>query len=76
VLSKKDVNNIHSLFAERMVEVEKVIQQSAGILSELTQYTSIILGPEAFETRIRQIQIIPLSKDTAVVILVPDRGHV
>ena len=76
VLSKKDVNNIHSLFAERMVEVEKVIQQSAGILSELTQYTSIILGPEVFETRLRQIQIIPLSKDTAVVILVADSGHV
>ncbi|WP_347549532.1 heat-inducible transcriptional repressor HrcA [Pseudalkalibacillus hwajinpoensis] len=76
ILSKNDVNNIQSLFAERMVEVEKVIQQSAGILSELTQYTSIILGPEVFETKLRQVQIIPLSKDTAVVILVADSGHV
>ncbi|MCA0986103.1 heat-inducible transcriptional repressor HrcA [Guptibacillus algicola] len=76
VLSNNDVKDIHSLFAEKMVEVEKVIQQSAKILSELTQYTSIILGPEVFETKLRQVQIIPLSKETAVVILVADSGHV
>ncbi|WP_270179342.1 heat-inducible transcriptional repressor HrcA [Alkalihalobacillus sp. CinArs1] len=76
VLSNSDVKDIHSLFAEKMVEVEKVIQQSAKILSELTQYTSIILGPEVFETKLRQVQIIPLSKETAVVILVADSGHV
>ncbi|WP_377888423.1 heat-inducible transcriptional repressor HrcA [Alkalihalobacillus sp. R86527] len=76
VLSNNDVKDIHSLFAEKMVEVEKVIQQSAKILSELTQYTSIILGPEVFETKLRQVQIIPLSKETAVVVLVADSGHV
>ncbi|TLS39347.1 heat-inducible transcriptional repressor HrcA [Pseudalkalibacillus caeni] len=76
VISKEEIYNIKDLFAEKMYEVERVIQQSAKILSELTNYTAIILGPEIFDTRLKHLQIVPISKDTAVVILVANTGHV
>src|SRR5699024_9573496 len=50
--------------------------QSASILSDLTNYTSIILGPEVFKTTLKQIQIISLSDQAAVAILVTSTGHV
>jgi heat-inducible transcriptional repressor len=75
-LNKKDVTVIQSIFAERIFEFEKIIQKSAKILSELTNYTSIVLGPAASMNKLKRIQIIPLNKETAVAIFVTDTGHV
>lgn len=57
-------------------EVEQVVEKAAEVLSQLTNYTSIILGPEVVETKLKQLQIVVLSQHTAVAILVTDSGHV
>ncbi|MCT2537615.1 heat-inducible transcriptional repressor HrcA [Aquibacillus koreensis] len=75
-LSKSDLNIITDTFEKEMVEFEQVVQKSAQVLSNLTNYTSIILGPEVFETKLKQLQIISLSAHTAVAILVTNTGHV
>ncbi|MDX8045936.1 heat-inducible transcriptional repressor HrcA [Gracilibacillus sp. S3-1-1] len=75
-LSKHDMTIIQKTFKREMIEFEKVVQQSARVLSELTNYTSIILGPEVFETTLKQIQLISLSDQAAVAILVTNTGHV
>jgi heat-inducible transcriptional repressor len=75
-LNKREVKNIKEVFAEQIYEFEQVIQQSAQILSSMTSYTSILLGPEVFETKLKHMQIIPLSDTTAVTIYVTDTGHV
>ena len=75
-LSVQEVTEVKSLFREQIYELEKVIQKSAQILSDLTQYTSIVLGPAVHENRLRKLQIIPISNDKAVAIIVTDTGHV
>jgi heat-inducible transcriptional repressor len=75
-LDKQDISIIQSIFAEKIFEFEKIIQKSAKILSELTNYTSIVLGPAASINKLKRIQIIPLNKETAVAIFVTDSGHV
>ncbi len=76
VLNQQDISIIQSIFAEKIFEFEKIIQRSAKILSELTNYTSIVLGPAVSINKLKRIQIIPLSKETAVAIFVTDTGHV
>jgi heat-inducible transcriptional repressor len=76
VLNKKDISIIKSIFAERIFEFESIIQKSAKILSDLTNYTSIVLGPAVSINKLKRIQIIPLNKETAVAIFVTDTGHV
>src|SRR5574342_1133332 len=76
VLNQQDVSIIQSIFAEKIYEFEKIIQRSAKILSELTNYTSIVLGPAVSINKLKKIQIIPLNKETAVAIFVTDTGHV
>src|SRR5699024_3116449 len=44
--------------------------------SQLTNYTTIILGPNVDEARLKDIQLITLTPQTAVAILVTDTGHV
>jgi heat-inducible transcriptional repressor len=75
-LSRQDTSAIRQTFSANMREMEEVVQQSAALLSELTNYTSIILGPEMLETKLKHIQILTLSDFTAVLLLVTDTGHV
>jgi heat-inducible transcriptional repressor len=75
-ISLGDVGKIKKMFAEQFVEFEQVIQQTASVLSEMTNYTSIILGPEVFDTTLKHIQLVPLSQDAAVVIVVTNTGYV
>lgn len=69
-------NVISHMLKDGFFEFEQIVQMSAEVLSELTNYTSIILGPELFETKLKQVQLITLSAHTAVAILVTNTGHV
>lgn len=75
-LTKSEVSQIKSIYAERIFELEKVVQKSAQILSDLTNYTSIVLGPKVNENRLKKIQIVPINHETAVAIIVTNTGHV
>ncbi|GAA5415561.1 heat-inducible transcription repressor HrcA [Paraliobacillus ryukyuensis] len=75
-LSQAELHLISNTFENNMVEFEQVVQKSAKVLSDLTNYTSIILGPKVYETTLKQIEIIQLSSYMAVAILVTNTGHV
>ncbi|MEW9500480.1 heat-inducible transcriptional repressor HrcA [Jeotgalibacillus marinus] len=76
ILQQQDISQIQSVFAERIYEMENIVQRSAKILSELTNYTSIVLGPNLQENRVKKIQMVPLSEESAIAIIVTDTGHV
>lgn len=71
-----EVEQIHSLFEKQMIEAEQLIKESANILSELTTYTTILLGPDVQKHRVKKFQIVPLTEQTAVAIIITDNGHV
>src|SRR5699024_2388587 len=59
-----------------MYEYEQIVQASANLLSELTNYTTIILGPDVIEARLKKVQLVSISPHLAVAILITDTGHV
>lgn len=75
-LREEDLQLIKLFFAEKLYEAEETVQQVATILSSLTQYTAIALGPEIFTTTLKHIQLIPLNDESAVTIIVTNTGHV
>ncbi|KFZ41817.1 heat-inducible transcriptional repressor HrcA [Anoxybacillus flavithermus] len=75
-LTQKDIQTIRSIFHEQIYELEKLIQKSAQILSDLTNYTTVVLGPSVKEHKLKTIQIVPLNAETAVAIIVTDTGYV
>lgn len=75
-INGRDLDVIKSFFAEKINEIERVIQHAASILSHITNYTSIVLGPEVFSTTLRHLQLVPLNDNTAVAIIVTNTGHV
>lgn len=75
-LNQEEVTLLKNALTDRLLEIEQVIQQVAVILSNLTNYTSIVLGPEVFKTSLRHLQLLPLSDNRAVAIIVTNTGHV
>ena len=75
-LKQNELILLKSVYAERIYELEKVVQKSAKILSELTNYTAIILGPKVKDHKLKKIEIVPLNKETAIAIIITDTGHV
>lgn len=75
-IKRSNINIIKNVMKEGYFEVEQIVQKAAEVLSELTNYTAIILGPEIYDTKLKQIQLLPLSDHSAVSILVTDTGHV
>ena len=71
-----DIRMLKRLFTIQMDELEQVFQETASILSKLTKYTTVILGPMVYEDKLRHLQVVPLSENNAVVVIVTDAGHV
>lgn len=75
-LTHQEVDRVRAFFADRMIQAENMIEEAANILSSLTKYTAVVLGPEMFQTTLRHFQIVPLSPTTVVAIIVTSTGHV
>lgn len=75
-LTEAEVSDIRSIFDKKLREFEEIMEHSARILSNMTSYVSLVLGPEVYETALKSTQIVPLTKSTAILILVTDTGHV
>lgn len=75
-LDSTELEIIKQFFKEKIDEAEEVMQQIAAILSQLTRYTSITLGPELFNTSLKHLQLVPLNEHSAVAIIVTNTGHV
>ncbi|MBW5444922.1 heat-inducible transcriptional repressor HrcA [Cohnella sp. CFH 77786] len=73
---EEDIRKIRAFFAEKMIHWEDVIGHAATILSHLTNYTSIVLGPEMFSASLKHFQLVPLNDSSAVAIIVTNTGHV
>lgn len=76
LISPEEVITLKSSFAEKLNAIEQVIQQAGSILSQMTNYTSILLGPEIFHTSLRHFQLLPLNENHAVAIIVTNTGQV
>src|SRR5690625_4848179 len=73
-IKAKKVDIVEQLIQNEFYELEQVVQKSAEILSDLTNYTTMILGPNVFDAKLKHIQLYTLTPQTAVAILVTDTG--
>lgn len=73
-LHADDVASVQKFFGNRAQQMEDVINRAAQVLSGLTHYTSLVVTPKGAELRIRNIQLVPVSSTSALVVIVTDGG--
>ncbi len=69
-----DAETVRNYFSSRMQQMEDVVAHAAQVLSSLTHYTALVMPPKGQELKIRNIQLVPVSGASALVIIVTDAG--
>ncbi len=75
-LTGEDVLKLQTIFSNKSLVLSDAIIKSMEIISELTNYTSIVLGKSSSENKISKIEVIPLNDTDLVAIIVTDKGYV
>lgn len=66
---------LNSVFSDREIKIEEVIRQSCDILSQMTNLTSMVLGPEASTQTLQHINLFSLDRNQAVAVFITNTGH-
>ncbi len=74
-LTKDELGVIHNYCGERISGVESVMKETAKALSELTNYTAVVLMPDVTMNRLRHLQLVPLAEGRALLVVVTDAGY-
>jgi len=72
----REAGQLHELVTQKQIQREVAVKEALKILSSLTNYTSIHLGPSREKSIVQKIQFVPISESEAVLILITDGGHV
>lgn len=67
---------IDEIFNNRDLAISEVITQTSTILSEMTKLISIVVGPNIKEDTLKRIELLPLSEENILAIIITDNGHV
>lgn len=73
---EKDFPMIDEIFRRNTISKEQAIRESMALVSDLTNYASVVLGSSAYNAKIRKIQLVRISDNLAVIILVTNQGYV
>ncbi len=69
-------NVIDELFSNKEIIRDETIKQAMNLLSQLTNYTTIALGPSAYGSRVKKIELVPLYENVSILLVITNRGHV
>ncbi|MDD3340918.1 MAG: heat-inducible transcriptional repressor HrcA [Bacilli bacterium] len=75
-LSGEDVLKLQTIFRNNSLMLSDTIIKSMEIISELTSYTSVVLGKSSKDNKISRVEVIPLDQNSFIAIVVTDKGHV
>ena len=71
-LPTSEYTTLRRLFARRMGQMEDVLTSATQALSEMTEYTSVMIAPQL--RTIKRVQLVPLTDTTALMVTVTEQG--
>jgi len=75
-MTGEEMLKLQQVFHNSSLQMSDAISKSLEIISEMTNYTSVILGSASKENKLKQIEVLPLENNRLIAIVVTDKGHV
>ena len=75
-LSGDDVLKLQALVHNHSLMLDDYIEKSVQIVSEMTSLTAVILGKSSKENIVTKVEVVPVSENSLVAIVITDKGHV
>ena len=65
-----------AFFSQRVRQMEDVISSAAHAVSEFTRYTAVVMMPKQEELRVSCLQLVPMPRGAALLVIVTDTGAI
>lgn len=75
-MTGEDMLKLQMIFNNNKLEINDCLKRSLEIISELTDYTSVVLGSSSSENKLKKVEVLPLEEDKLIAIIVTDKGHI
>ncbi len=75
-MTGEDMLKLQTIFNNNKLALNEVLRRSLEIISEITDYTSVVLGTNSNLNRLQKVEVLPLSESKLIAIIVTDKGHV
>jgi len=76
VLSEIDIEKIRNAMDIRINELSQIIRNASVVMSKFTNYTSMAVTPHTKKSVLKAVQVVPIEKGKALVIIVTDSNVV
>lgn len=75
-MTGEEVLNLQTIFNNTQLQLNDSISKSLQIISDMTNYTAVILENKSEENKLKQVEVIPINDENVIAIVVTDTGHV
>lgn len=75
-MNAEDMLKLQIVFRNQQLALSDVISKSLQVISDITNYTTVVLGTSSHENLLKQIEVVPIDEESLIVIIVTDKGHV
>ena len=75
-MTGEDMLKLQTIFKNNSLALSDTIRKSIEIVSEITNYTSIVLGTSAKENKLKKVEVIPLDDNKILTMVITDKGVV
>lgn len=75
-MTREDMLKLQTIFKNNTLVLSDVIKKSIEIVTEITNYTSVVLGNTSSINRLKKVEVIPLGDNKIITMIITDKGHV
>lgn len=75
-MTGEDMLKLQTIFQNQSLALSDTIKKSIEIVSEITNYTSIVLGTNAKVNKLKTVEIVPLEENKILTLVITDKGVV
>ena len=75
-INGEDMLKLQIIFKNNELELSDCLNQSLKLISEMTSYTSIVLGKTSHDNHLKEVNVVPLDCSEMIAIVITDKGHV
>lgn len=75
-LNGEEMLKLQTIFSNQSLSIDDAIKECMKIISDITNYTSIVLGKDSSDNTLKSLNIIPIDEKKVVALVVVSNGHV
>ena len=75
-MTGEDMLRLQLVFHNQQLALSDVITKSLQVISDMTNYATVVLGSTSHENLLKKIEVVPIDDVSMIVIIVTDKGHV